>query len=91
MIPIEWSESALDDLAVILGYIGARNSLAAEALLTRIERAVLPTSDHPYAFPVGRVAGTREIVAHPNYIIVYRVKIDCIEVLSVLHSRQEYP
>lgn len=91
MIPVEWSEPALDDLAVIIGYIAERNPRAAEALLNRIESAVLPASDHPYLFPAGRVLGTREIVAHPNYIVVYCVKIDCIEVLSVLHSRQEYP
>lgn len=42
-------------------------------------------------FRVGRVAGTREIVAHPNYIVVYRVLSDHIDVVAVLHSRQQYP
>ena len=37
------------------------------------------------------VPGCREIVAHPNYIVVYRVGLDCIEVLRVMHARQEYP
>jgi plasmid stabilization system protein ParE len=32
-----------------------------------------------------------EIVAHPNYIVVYQVKADTIDVLRVLHSRQQYP
>lgn len=91
MLLISWSEPALDDLATIIGYIAERNPRAADALLDRIESAVLPASEHPYVFPGGRVAGTREIVAHPNYIVIYQVKTDCIEVLSVLHSRQEYP
>lgn len=52
---------------------------------------MLPAAEHPYLFPSGRVPGTREIVAHPNYIVVYRVAADRIEVLTVLHARQNYP
>ncbi|NMM13759.1 MAG: type II toxin-antitoxin system RelE/ParE family toxin [Rhodoferax sp.] len=28
---------------------------------------------------------------HPNYIVVYRVERDVIDVLRVLHARQQYP
>lgn len=44
----------------------------------------------PYLYRTGRIAGTREIVVHPNYIVVYRVT-DHLEVLNVLHSRKCYP
>jgi plasmid stabilization system protein ParE len=37
------------------------------------------------------VEGTREAVVHPNYIIVYRVTTDAVEIVSVVHARQEYP
>jgi plasmid stabilization system protein ParE len=37
------------------------------------------------------VPGTREIIAHPNYIVIYQVMAERIEVVSVLHARQEYP
>ena len=56
-----------------------------------IEAAVLPAAEHPYLYRTGRVPGTREIVAHPNYIVVYRVTAERIEVVRVLHARQEYP
>ncbi len=39
----------------------------------------------------GRVPGTREAIITPNYILVYRVKGDGIEILSRLHTRQLYP
>jgi plasmid stabilization system protein ParE len=42
-------------------------------------------------FRLGRVDGTREIVAHPNYIVVYRVVADRIEVTAVVHARRQYP
>jgi plasmid stabilization system protein ParE len=42
-------------------------------------------------FRPGRAPGTREIVAHRSHIVVYRVELACIEVLRVVHARQEYP
>ena len=44
-----------------------------------------------YLFRLGRVPGTREHVVHPNYIVVYQVGDDVIDILRVLHSRQQYP
>jgi len=46
--------------------------------------------ENPYLYRSGRVAGTREAVVHPNYILVYRVT-ETIEILAVLHARQRYP
>jgi toxin ParE1/3/4 len=39
----------------------------------------------------GRIPGTREAVVHPNYIVVYRVTAEAVEIVSVVHARQEYP
>ncbi len=45
----------------------------------------------PYLFRLGRVPDTREHVVHPNYIVVYQVGDEVIDILRVLHSRQQYP
>lgn len=39
----------------------------------------------------GRVAGTREALVHPNYIMVYRVTAEAVRVLRIIHTRQLYP
>lgn len=91
MLPISWSAAALDDLDNITDYIANFDVHAAVDMHDLIESSVLPASGYPYLYKQGRVPGTREIVAHPNYIIVYEVRADCIEVVSVLHARQEYP
>ena len=54
-------------------------------------RARLFSNASRYMYRSGRVPGTREIIAHPNYIVVYQVMAERIEVVSVLHARQEYP
>ncbi len=91
MLPIRWSALALDELDTIISYIADRNPDAADAMLNRLETSVLPLSEHPYLFRPGRIPGTRELVAHPNYIIVYRVLADYIDITNVLHARRQYP
>lgn len=91
MLPIIWSSKALDDLDDIVAFIGSRDGAAALRLQQQIEEAVAPVSSYPYMFRPGRVSGTREIVAHPNYIVIYRIAVDMILVTAVLHTRRKYP
>ncbi|WP_162071061.1 type II toxin-antitoxin system RelE/ParE family toxin [Burkholderia sp. THE68] len=74
-----------------MAFIAQRSPIAATKLFDQILDSVVPASEHPYLFREGRVAGTREIVAHPNYIVIYRVIVDAIVVVQVLHAREEYP
>lgn len=90
MLPLIWLPKALDGLEEIIFYIEVRNPQAARKLRQRIEQVVELLPAHPYLFRPGRVAGTREIVAHPNYLVVYRVG-KVIEIVNVLHARQRYP
>ena len=91
MLPLRWSAKALDELDAIAAYIARFNPIAAEALQALIEASVLPLSEHPYLYRAGRVAGTRELVAHPNYIVIYRVLADHVEIVGVLHAHRQYP
>lgn len=91
MLPILWRASARADLALILRTIAKDNLSAARHMKGLIESAVLPTAEHPYLYRKGKTPATREIVAHPNYIVVYRVTIECIEVVNVVHARREFP
>jgi len=75
----------------IIDYIEQRNALAAQSLHAAIVQSAENLTLMPYLFRPGRVAGTREIVVHPNYIVVYLVGSDMIDILRILHSRQQYP
>lgn len=91
MLPIVWLDSARANLRDITRYIAQESPRAAQRMAQTITASVQPVANYPYLFRVGRVPGTREIVAHPNYIVVYRVTASRIEVLRVLHARQQYP
>ena len=75
-----------------IGSIADGNPGAAPSLWERLDSSVLQLSAPPYIYrPRQRVPGTREMVAHPNYLVVYQVKTEVIDILRVLHVRQQYP
>lgn len=91
MLTLTWRDSARADLRSIISYISEHNRPAADRLLERIMACADRLPDFPYIHRAGRVPGTREAVVHPNYILIYRVTADVVEITNVLHTRQQYP
>ncbi|KMY85842.1 Death on curing protein, Doc toxin [Candidatus Paraburkholderia calva] len=91
MLPITWTVEASEDLDRITDYIAERSPQTALDMFELAETALVPAFMTPLLFRAGREMGTREIVAHPNYIVVYHVLEDAIEVVNVIHARQCYP
>lgn len=91
MQTVRWSDEATTDLVEIIDYIEQRNELAAQSLFSTIVQSAQNLQLMPFLFRLGRVPGTREHVVHPNYIVVYQVGDDVIDILRILHSRQQYP
>lgn len=90
-LQIVWTQTARERLVEITTYISQHDADAAERLWRRLADATAPLSDHPYLYRQEREPGTRELVVHPNYIIVYRVLADAVEVVTILHARRRYP
>ena len=91
MQTVRWSDEATTDLVEIIDFIEQRNAAASRNLHAAIVQSAENLPLMPYLFRPGRVAGTREHVVHPNYIVVYQVGDDVVDILRVLHSRQQYP
>ncbi len=91
MLPVVWLESALQDLQAITEFIAESNPVAAQQLVDRLLESADSLAVLPVQYRRGRIAGTHELVSHPNYILVYRHTVVAIEILNVLHTRQQYP
>lgn len=88
---VEWTREARQDRRVILDYILGENPRAAIALNDRFSKRAEELANYPRAGRPGRVRGTRELVVHPNYIIVYDLAGESIRILHLLHAAQLWP
>lgn len=85
-----WTPEAVQDREEIYDYIEAENPLAALELDGLIAEKTLRLAEHPVSGRKGRVVGTRELLAHPNYIVVYDVAGETVRVLRVLHAARQW-
>lgn len=86
-----WTPEATQDRDESYGYIEADNPAAAPALDELFAEKAGRLIDHPGLGRPGRVADTRELVAHRNYIMVYDLAGDLVRVLRVLHAARQWP
>ena len=83
---IKWTKTALASIDEIAGYIAKDNSTRAISFLRELQDAVTKLQAHPGIGRAGRVPGTRELVLHKNYIAIYRVRGDDVEILRLHHA-----
>lgn len=79
---------AREDLHGITRYIAKDNKARAETFGKALRNKVTQLTQFPKLGRPGRVAGTRELVAHPNYIVFYRVLEDVrtVQILRIKHA-----
>ena len=89
---IRWTRRATSALTAIRSTIATDNPVAAQALWLRVRTYVdTKLAVHPMLGRPGRVEGTRESVIQRNYILVYRITGDAIDILTVRHAAQDWP
>ena len=86
-----WTLEAIADRDAIFDYIEADNPAAAAALDELFSEKAERLTDHPKLGRLGRVEGTRELVVHENYILVYDIVEDLTRILRVLHAARQWP
>ncbi len=74
-----------------MSYIAVDNLPAAIELDLEFEAKAEIARQRPTLYKAGRMPGTRELVVRPNYVMVYRVLPDAVEMLRVLHATQQWP
>lgn len=86
-----WTRIAGADRKAIREYIARDNPAAAVSLDEQFSEKARHLLDHPKLGRAGRVAGTRELVAHRHYLLVYDLEGDWVRVLRVQHTARQWP
>lgn len=84
---LRWTNRALGRLDEIAAYIAKDNPTRATTFVTELRKKVDILKSHQLG-KAGRVFGTKELVLHPNYLAVYRVKDDEVQIITILHTAQ---
>ena len=80
---LKWTKTALRCADEIAGFIAKDNPSRATSFVLELKEAVTRLQLHPGMGRAGRVPGTRELVLHKNYIAIYRVRGDDVEILGL--------
>lgn len=86
-----WSASAEQDRADIVDGIGLDNPLAAIRMDELFAAAANRLVQHPMLGHAGIVPGTRELIPHESYRLVYEVEGDNVWVLALVHTARSWP
>ncbi|MDT7525122.1 MULTISPECIES: type II toxin-antitoxin system RelE/ParE family toxin [Idiomarinaceae] len=79
------------DREQIYDFIENDNPVAALQLDNQVSSSVANLSEYPEIGREGRVLGTRELVVHANYIVVYDFSKDALRILRILHAAMKWP
>lgn len=91
MYVLHWKKQAINDLIRIGQYISRDSPSNAERMVDLIEAKVASLAIHPRIGRTGRKRGTYELIAHENYVVIYRLLGTGIEILRVKHTAQQWP
>ena len=88
---IIWTPAAAQDRADIWDYLQAANPRAAIEMDLRFSEAVHRLSDNPLIGRAGIIAGTRELIPHPSYRLVYQTERDAVWIMALVHTARTWP
>ena len=86
-----WTLEAHQDRRDVRDYIARDNPVAAVALDEMVTQKARILLTHPALGRPGRIAGTRELIVHRNYVLVYDVADEAVRILRLLHARRQWP
>lgn len=86
---LKWTRTALSSVDEIAGFIAKENPTRATSFVLELKEAVTKLQVHTGMGRAGRVPGTRELVLHKNYIAIYRVRGDGVEILRLHHVAKD--
>jgi len=88
---VVWTPEALQDRVDVWDYIAADNPRAAVRMDELFSDAAARLADHPKLGRPGKIQGTRELVLHESYRLVYEISGEAVWLLALVHTARQRP
>lgn len=86
-----WASAAEQDRADIIDYISQDNPLAAIRMDELFAETAGRLAKHPHLGKAGLISGTRELIPHESYRLVYEVQDNTVWILALMHTARMWP
>jgi toxin ParE1/3/4 len=90
-VRVVWTPEALQDRADIWDYIAVNNPQAAVRVDEFFSHAAARLAEHPKLGRPGKIQGTRELIPHENYRLVYDISGETVWLLALVHTARQWP
>lgn len=88
---VVWLPAARQDRLEVLNFIEAENPSAAAKMDELFEAAVARLGNFPHLGRPGKIVGTRELIPHESYRIVYEIEAETVWVIALVHTSRQWP
>lgn len=88
---VVWTPEALQDRTDIWDTIAADSPTAAVRIDELFSNAAARLTQHPLLGKPGKVSGTRELIPHESYRLVYEVSGETVWILTLIHTSRQWP
>lgn len=86
-----WTPEAQQDRADVWDYIAADNPRAAARMDALFSDTGARLAEHPKLGRPGQIPGTRELIPHESYRLVYEIERETVWVLALVHTARQWP
>jgi toxin ParE1/3/4 len=90
-VKVYWTEEAERDRSHIWDIIAQDNPSAAVRMDRRFSEAAIKLADFPQLGRAGTIPGTRELIPHETYRLVYEIAAEAVWILALVHTSRQWP
>ena len=88
---VVWTPEALQDRVDVWNYIAANNPRAVAGMDELFSDSAARLADHPKLGWPGKIQGTRELIPHESYRLVYEISGETVWMLALVHIARQWP
>jgi addiction module RelE/StbE family toxin len=90
-VKVIWTLEAEQDRFDVWNYIATDNPRAAVRMDELFSDAAALLGEHPNLGKQGKISGTRELIPHENYRLVYEIENKTVWILALVHTSRQWP